>query len=71
MTANRTFSMIKPDALKEGHAGSILKIIEENGFQIVALKTVQLTKEQAGQFYAVPPLPPVSEPTPFSGLGWT
>jgi nucleoside-diphosphate kinase len=45
--------MIKPDAVAEGHSGAILKMIEAAGFRIVALKMVRLTKERAGQFYAV------------------
>lgn len=53
MATNRTFSMIKPDAFKDGHSGSILKIIEGAGFRIAAIKTVHLTSERAGQFYAV------------------
>ena len=53
MATNRTFTMIKPDAVAEGHSGAILKIIEEAGFRIVALKMVKLTKERAGQFYEV------------------
>ncbi|GAB3328697.1 nucleoside-diphosphate kinase [Larkinella ripae] len=53
MTTNRTFTMIKPDAVAEGHSGAIIKMIEEAGFRIVAVKKVQLTKERAGLFYAV------------------
>ena len=53
MTTNRTFTMVKPDAVAEGHTGSILKMIEKAGFRIVALKMAKLTKERAGQFYAV------------------
>ncbi|WP_128546304.1 nucleoside-diphosphate kinase [Larkinella soli] len=53
MTTNRTFTMIKPDAVAEGHSGSIIKMIEEAGFRIIAVKKVQLTAERAGQFYAV------------------
>ena len=45
--------MVKPEAVKQGNTGSILKMIEENGFRIVALKKVQLTKERAGLFYEV------------------
>ncbi|SEJ29048.1 nucleoside diphosphate kinase [Dyadobacter sp. SG02] len=45
--------MIKPDAVKDGHAGSIIKLIEAAGFRIVALKKTQLTSERAGEFYAV------------------
>ena len=50
---NRTFTMVKPEAVQQGNTGSILKMIEENGFRIVALKKVQLTKERAGLFYEV------------------
>jgi nucleoside-diphosphate kinase len=53
MPTNRTFTMIKPDAVKDGHSGSIIKMIEEAGFRVVALKKTQLTQELAGQFYAV------------------
>ena len=53
MATNRTFTMIKPDAVAEGHSGAILKMIEEAGFRIVALKMLKLTKELAGQFYEV------------------
>jgi nucleoside-diphosphate kinase len=53
MTTNRTFTMIKPDAVADGYCGAILKMIEEAGFRIVAMKMVKLTKERAGQFYAV------------------
>src|SRR6476661_9695466 len=50
---NRTFTMIKPDAMKNGHAGAILDKIIQAGFRIVALKQAKLTKEKAGEFYAV------------------
>ena len=53
MATNRTFTMIKPDAVADGHSGSILKMIEEAGFRIVALKMTKLTQELAGQFYSV------------------
>ncbi|MFN3404556.1 MAG: nucleoside-diphosphate kinase [Cytophagaceae bacterium] len=53
MAGNRTFSMIKPDATKDGHNGAILKMIEEAGFRIVALKMTKLSDERAGQFYEV------------------
>jgi len=53
MANNRTFTMIKPDAMKNGHAGAILDQIIKAGFRIVALKQVKLTKEQAGAFYEV------------------
>jgi nucleoside-diphosphate kinase len=51
--SNRTFTMIKPDAMKNGHAGAILDKIIKAGFRIVALKQTHLTQEKAGQFYAV------------------
>lgn len=53
MAVNRTFTMIKPDAVKDGHTGSILKMIEAAGFRIVAMKLTSLTTERAGQFYEV------------------
>jgi nucleoside-diphosphate kinase len=45
--------MIKPDAMKNGHAGAILDRIIKEGFRLVALKMTQLTPEKAGEFYAV------------------
>ncbi|CAG5070120.1 Nucleoside diphosphate kinase [Dyadobacter sp. CECT 9623] len=45
--------MIKPDAVKDGHSGAIIKMIEEAGFRIVALKKTHLTAARAGEFYAV------------------
>jgi len=53
MATNRTFTMIKPDAVSAGNTGAITKMIEEAGFRIVAMKKTQLTKERAGQFYAI------------------
>lgn len=53
MATNRTFTMIKPDAVQDGNIGNILQMIEAGGFRIVALKLTQLTAERAGQFYAV------------------
>ncbi len=53
MATNRTFTMIKPDAVAEGNSGAIIKIIEEAGFRIVAIKKTLLTPERAGEFYAV------------------
>ncbi|WP_215234183.1 nucleoside-diphosphate kinase [Dyadobacter linearis] len=53
MPTNRTFTMIKPDAVKDGHSGAIIKMIEEAGFRIVALKKTHLTAARAGEFYAV------------------
>lgn len=48
-----TFTMIKPDAFRNGHSGAILDRIIKEGFQIKALKMLQLSKEKAGEFYAV------------------
>ena len=48
-----TFSMIKPDAVGNGHTGAILKMINEAGFRIVALKQVRLSISAAQQFYAL------------------
>ena len=45
--------MIKPEAVQVGNTGAILKMIEENGFRIIALKKVQLNIERAGIFYEV------------------
>src|SRR5690242_21913752 len=49
----RTFSIIKPDAVAEGHAGDILAILEKAGFKILALRMTRLTQPQAEGFYAV------------------
>ena len=53
MAGNRTFTMIKPDAFEAGNSGAILKMIEEAGFKIVAMKATRLTPELAGKFYEV------------------
>jgi nucleoside-diphosphate kinase len=53
MATNRTFTMIKPDAVAAGNAGAILKMIEEAGFKIVAMKLTKLSQTRAGQFYEV------------------
>ena len=45
--------MIKPDAMKNGHAGAILDRIIKEGYRIVALKLTKLSAEKAGEFYAV------------------
>jgi nucleoside-diphosphate kinase len=45
--------MIKPEAVEAGNSGSILSKIEKAGFRIVAMKKTLLSKEKAGQFYAV------------------
>ena len=53
MAGNTTFTMIKPDAVKGGHIGAILKMINEAGFKIKAMKYTKLSSEKAGDFYAV------------------
>ncbi|MCC7297390.1 MAG: nucleoside-diphosphate kinase [Bacteroidia bacterium] len=53
MTTNRTFTMIKPDAVANGHAGKILDHIIQAGFKVVALKYTQLSNEKAGEFYGI------------------
>src|SRR5690606_32196751 len=50
---NRTFTMIKPDAVRNGHTGAILNDIITSGFKLVAMKYTRLSKETAGAFYAV------------------
>ena len=51
--SQRTFSIIKPDAVRKGLAGAILAQIEKAGFRIVAIKKLSLTEEQAKGFYYV------------------
>jgi nucleoside-diphosphate kinase len=49
----RTFAIIKPDAVAAGHTGAILAKIEENGFKVRGVKMVRLSKPQAEAFYGV------------------
>ena len=51
--AQRTFSIIKPDAVKNGYAGAILAEIEKAGFKIVSIRKQSISKEQAQGFYYV------------------
>ncbi|MFN5218657.1 MAG: nucleoside-diphosphate kinase [Sphingomonadales bacterium] len=53
MATNRTFTMIKPDAVANGHAGKIIDHITQAGFKIVALKYTRLSTELAGNFYGI------------------
>ena len=53
MATNRTFTMLKPDAVLAGNSGAIIKMIEEAGFRIVAMKKTGLTEAMAGKFYEV------------------
>lgn len=53
MADKKTFTMIKPDAVENGYIGAILNQITEAGFRIEALRMTQLSRDDAGQFYAV------------------
>ncbi len=53
MATNRTFTMLKPDAVRKGYIGAILEQITASGFRIVAMKLTQLTTNDAKEFYAV------------------
>ena len=51
--SQRTFSIIKPDAVRKGHTGAILAEIEKAGFKIVSIKKISISVAQAEGFYAV------------------
>ena len=53
MALERTFAIIKPDAVAAAQQGEILSRIHKAGFKVVAIKSMRLTKEEAGGFYAV------------------
>ena len=53
MTTERTFAIIKPDAVKSGHAGKILARIEAAGFGVRAMRLQHLSQKEAEGFYAV------------------
>lgn len=53
MATNRTFTMLKPDAVGAGNSGAIIKMIEAAGFKIIAMKKTSLTKDLAGKFYEI------------------
>jgi nucleoside-diphosphate kinase len=53
MAANRTFSIIKPDATLRNLTGAVTKMLEEAGLRVVASKRIHMTREQAEGFYAV------------------
>lgn len=53
MVGNITFTMVKPEAVENGHTGAILAKIQEAGFRIVALKKLKLSEDRAGKFYEV------------------
>jgi nucleoside-diphosphate kinase len=49
--SQRTFSIIKPDAVRKGNTGAILAEIEKAGFKIVSIKRMSISKAQAEGFY--------------------
>ena len=51
--SNITFTMLKPDSVRNGNIGAILDIIIKSGFKIKAMKFTQMTNEKAGEFYAI------------------
>lgn len=51
--SERTFAIIKPDAVAAGNTGAILALIEQNGFKILGLKRIRLSQAQAENFYGV------------------
>lgn len=53
MASNRTFTMIKPDAVADGNMGAILKMIEDAGFKIISMKYTRLSADLAGKFYEI------------------
>ena len=53
MSLERTYAMIKPDAVAAGNSGKIIDLIEQNGFRIVAMKKLRITQEQGEAFYGV------------------
>jgi len=53
LALERTFAIIKPDAVGRGLQGEILSRIHKTGFRIVAIRSMRLTKDEAGRFYAV------------------
>ncbi|MFN5912121.1 MAG: nucleoside-diphosphate kinase [Bacteroidota bacterium] len=53
MATNRTFTMLKPDAIENGHMGKILDMIIQAGFDIKAMKLTRLSEDQAKEFYVV------------------
>lgn len=49
----RTFSIVKPDAVRKGQTGAVLAMIDAAGFRLVAIKRLSISKQQAAGFYAV------------------
>jgi nucleoside-diphosphate kinase len=53
MSGNITFTMIKPEAMRNGAGGAILKMIQDGGFEIIALKMKEISKNEAEEFYGI------------------
>ena len=53
MSTNRTFTIIKPDAVADGFIGPIIQQIEKAGYKIIAITKLKMSPAQAGEFYAV------------------
>src|SRR5215217_218001 len=53
MAANRTLTIVKPDAFGAGKAGNIIALLEKLGFKVVAARVMHLSTRQAGAFYEV------------------
>jgi len=53
MAGNYTLTIVKPDAFGANKTGKILALLEDKGFKVKAARVMQLTKKQAGEFYAV------------------
>jgi nucleoside-diphosphate kinase len=53
MATNRTFTMLKPDAVAANNTGAIIKMIEDAGFRIIAMKKTSLSSQLAGKFYEI------------------
>ena len=52
MAANRTFTMIKPDAVESNHIGEIISQFEKENLHVAAIKMIKMTPDQAKEFYA-------------------
>ena len=53
MSVERTFSIIKPDAVAAGNAGAILALLQKSGFKVIGMRQTRLSEAQAQAFYAV------------------
>ena len=53
MKSNRTFTMLKPDSIEQGFMLPILNMIQDAGFNIIALKYKKMTTDEAEQFYSI------------------